>query len=46
VAEKTGELKKLENLAQNRSIGTIEGARPTAVPRNGKRDNVGEIMTI
>jgi len=30
VAGKTGEWKKLENLVQNRSIGNIVGARPTA----------------
>jgi len=46
VAEKTREWKKLANLVQNRSIGSIVGTRPTAAPRNGRRDNVGGIMTI
>jgi len=45
VAGKTGECKKLENLLQNRTIGSIVGARPTAAPRHGKRENVEGIMT-
>jgi len=45
VARKTGEWKKLENLVQNRSIGSIVGARPTAAPRNGRRDKVERIRT-
>jgi len=44
VAEKTGEWKKLENLVQTRSIGSIVGARPTAAPRNGRRDNLEGIL--
>ena len=46
VAEKTGEWKKLENLVQNQSIGSIVGARHDAAPRSGRRHNVGGIMTI
>jgi|AntRauMFilla1563_2_1112583.scaffolds.fasta_scaffold235446_1 hypothetical protein len=37
LAEKDGDL---QNLVQNWSIGSIVGARPTAAPRNGRRDNV------
>jgi len=36
--EKSGE--------SNWSIGSIVGTRHTAVPRNGRRDNVGGIMTM
>jgi len=36
LAEKTGEVKKLENLVQNRSIGSIVGAGRTAAPRNSR----------
>jgi len=46
VAGKTGEWEKKENQVKDRSIGSIVGARHTAAPRNGKRDNVGGIMTI
>jgi len=46
VDEKPEEWKKLENLVSNQSIGSIIGARHTAAPRNGRRDNVGGIMTI
>jgi len=46
VAEKPGDLKKLENLVQKRSIGSIVGARPTAALRNGRRNNAAGIITI
>jgi len=46
VAGKTGELKKPENLVQNRSIGGIVGARRAAATRKSRRDKVGGIMTI
>jgi len=39
-------IEKLENLVQNQSIGSIVSARPTAAPRNGRRDNAVRIMTI
>jgi len=40
VAEKNGKWKKLENLVQSWSIESIVGARPTATPRNKRRDHV------
>jgi len=46
VAEKTGEWEKLENLVQNQLIRSIVGARHAAAPRNGRRNNVGGIMTV
>jgi len=45
-SRKKWRIKKLENLVQNRSIGSIVCARPTAAPRNGRRDNAVRIMTI
>ena len=45
VDEKTGEWKKLENLVQNWSIGSIVSAQPTAEPLNDRRDNVEGMMT-
>jgi len=45
VAEKDGQLKKLENLVQNHIFGSIVNARPTMASRNGRRDNAEEIMT-
>jgi len=44
-AEENWRIKKLENLVQIRSIGSIVCARPTAAPRNGRRDNAVRIMT-
>ena len=35
-----------ENLVQNRLIGIIVSARPTAAPSIGRRDKVGGIMSI
>jgi len=45
-AEKTGELKNWRIWYKNQSIGSIVSARPTAAPRNGRRDNAAGIMTI
>jgi len=47
VAEKTGELKRLENLVQNQSFGNLSIVRapPTATPCNGGTDNVAGTMT-
>jgi len=39
-------IEKLEKLVQNQSIGSIVGARPTAAPRNGRRDKVAGIMSL
>jgi len=43
---KNWRIKKLENLVQNQSIGSIVCAQPTAALRNGRRDNAIRIMTI
>jgi len=42
----TGELKKMENLVQNQSIGRIVCARSADAPRNSRKDIVGGIMTM
>jgi len=44
--EKIGDSEKLEILVQNQSFWNIVGARPTAAPRIGGRDNAAEIMIV